>query len=171
MVDKCPGVTNIRTPTFTHDQIKKIYALKKGEIVKRLKEFEQLWLDGSDAEIFAELVFCILTPQSKAKVCWEAIMNLREKGLLLVGSDRQIENELYGVRFKNKKARYITLAREIFRNTDKVCVKTVLEQFDDVQEMREWLVKNINGLGYKEASHFLRNIGFGESFAILIDIY
>ena len=25
---------------------------------------------------------------------------------------------------------------------------------------REWLVKNIKGLGYKEASHFLRNVGF-----------
>ncbi|MEM2975891.1 MAG: N-glycosylase, partial [Candidatus Bathyarchaeia archaeon] len=26
--------------------------------------------------------------------------------------------------------------------------------------LREWLVKNIKGIGYKEASHFLRNIGF-----------
>lgn len=32
--------------------------------------------------------------------------------------------------------------------------------------MREWLVKNIKGLGYKEASHFLRNIGF-KNFAII----
>ena len=28
------------------------------------------------------------------------------------------------------------------------------------QEIRKWLVKNIKGIGYKEASHFLRNIGF-----------
>ncbi len=33
-------------------------------------------------------------------------------------------------------------------------------------ELREWLVKNIKGYGYKEASHFLRNIGF-EELAIL----
>ena len=26
--------------------------------------------------------------------------------------------------------------------------------------IREWLAKTIKGLGYKEASHFLRNIGF-----------
>src|SRR6185436_16604888 len=25
--------------------------------------------------------------------------------------------------------------------------------------VREWLVENVNGLGWKEASHFLRNIG------------
>jgi len=30
----------------------------------------------------------------------------------------------------------------------------------DEQEQRDWLAKNIKGIGYKEASHFLRNIGF-----------
>jgi len=34
------------------------------------------------------------------------------------------------------------------------------------EELREWLVKNIKGLGYKESSHFLRNIGF-DNFAII----
>ena len=28
-------------------------------------------------------------------------------------------------------------------------------------------MKNLTGLGYKEAGHFLRNIGFGEKIAIL----
>jgi N-glycosylase/DNA lyase len=32
---------------------------------------------------------------------------------------------------------------------------------------RDWLVRNIKGIGYKEASHFLRNIGFGGRLAIL----
>jgi Thermostable 8-oxoguanine DNA glycosylase len=34
-------------------------------------------------------------------------------------------------------------------------------------ELREWLVKNVLGLGYKEASHFLRNIGRNDGLAIL----
>ena len=34
-------------------------------------------------------------------------------------------------------------------------------------EAREWLVANVRGLGYKEASHFLRNVGRGEELAIL----
>ena len=34
------------------------------------------------------------------------------------------------------------------------------------EERREWLVKNIKGLGFKEASHFLRNIGF-DDYAII----
>jgi len=33
--------------------------------------------------------------------------------------------------------------------------------------MRDWLVKHVKGLGLKEASHFLRNIGMGEELAIL----
>jgi N-glycosylase/DNA lyase len=28
-------------------------------------------------------------------------------------------------------------------------------------------VRNVKGIGYKEASHFLRNIGFGQHLAIL----
>jgi N-glycosylase/DNA lyase len=34
-------------------------------------------------------------------------------------------------------------------------------------ETREWLVKNVKGLGYKEATHFLRNIGKNGELAIL----
>ena len=38
-------------------------------------------------------------------------------------------------------------------------LKNVIENFKDENELREWLVKNVKGVGYKEASHFLRNIG------------
>lgn len=43
-----------------------------------------------------------------------------------------------------------------------------LSSFDDHLERRDWLVKEkrIKGLGYKEASHFLRNIGL-KGYAIL----
>jgi N-glycosylase/DNA lyase len=46
-------------------------------------------------------------------------------------------------------------------------IKSILSKFNDVNKLREWLVDNIKGIGYKEASHFLRNIGFGEKIAIL----
>jgi N-glycosylase/DNA lyase len=151
----------------TYDQIKRLYTSKKGEIVRRLKEFEKLWLDGCDEDVFAELAFCILTPQSRAKVCWGAIVGLVEKDLLLKGNAEQIRRGLSGVRFKNKKARYVTEAREFFTKNGKIRIKSALERFDDVYERREWLVENIKGIGYKEASHFLRNISFGEKIAIL----
>jgi len=43
----------------------------------------------------------------------------------------------------------------------------VKKNFKNPEKIRVWLVKNIKGFGYKEASHFLRNIGLGENIAIL----
>lgn len=47
-------------------------------------------------------------------------------------------------------------------------LRSKLQSFDNPLERRDWLVKEkrIKGLGYKEASHFLRNIGL-KGYAIL----
>jgi N-glycosylase/DNA lyase len=148
-------------------QLKKLYISRKAEIRARLKEFEVLWRDGDDEEIFAELSFCILTPQSKARACWEAIEALKEQDVLMKGSAGQIKKRLRCVRFHNRKSEYIVKARKLFSSGGGVSIKPVLSGFADIYECREWLVSNITGLGYKEAGHFLRNIGFGEKLAIL----
>jgi N-glycosylase/DNA lyase len=147
--------------------LKKLYSFKKREISGRLKEFKRLWLNGKDEDIFEELAFCILTPQSKAKVCWNSIERLREKNLIFKGSPEEIRERIRDVRFKNKKADYLVGARSFFSKNGRIYIKSVLNQFKDIHECREWLVRNITGLGYKEASHFLRNIGFGDKIAIL----
>jgi N-glycosylase/DNA lyase len=149
------------------DHLMRIYGFKREEILGRLQEFKELWERGKEEEIFEELCFCILTPQSKARVCCNAIDRLKNTGLLFRGSDREIAKKINDVRFKNKKAAYLVKARKFFSRNGKVHIKSVLSQFKDSHECREWLVKNITGLGYKEASHFLRNIGFGKNIAIL----
>lgn len=143
-----------------------IYALKKREILSRLDEFDRKWEEG-DEEIFAELAFCLLTPQSKAKSCWEAILTIKDQKLLLKGTADEIKGRLRCVRFHNKKALYLVEARSLFLDNGRMSIKPLLKGFADVHECRDWLVKNIRGLGYKEASHFLRNIGFGEKISIL----
>ncbi len=72
-------------------------------------------------------------------------------------------------RFHNTKARRLVEVRRKFypNRGEKDVLKKALVRFDDPIEMRDWLVVNINGYGYKEASHFLRNIGKGEELAIL----
>jgi N-glycosylase/DNA lyase len=45
-------------------------------------------------------------------------------------------------------------------------LKDVIVSFGDEAQLREWLVKNVKGIGFKEASHFLRNIGYS-NLAIL----
>lgn len=147
-------------------QLESIYALKKREILSRLGEFDRKWEEG-DEEIFAELAFCLLTPQSKAKSCWEAILTIKDQKLLLKGTADEIKGRLRCVRFHNKKALYLVEARSLFLDNGRMSIKPLLKGFTDVHECRDWLVKNIRGLGYKEASHFLRNIGFGEKISIL----
>jgi N-glycosylase/DNA lyase len=143
------------------EEIKRIYFSVQEKIRSRLNEFDRLRGKGSDEEIFAELVFCILTPQSKAQSCWKTVENLLNKNLLLKGNEDQISEELNRVRFRYKKAEYIIEARKHFP------IGIKINEFDDVYSAREWLVQNVKGIGYKEASHFLRNIGFGEELAIL----
>jgi len=150
-----------------YEQIKKIYLEREDEIISRLKEFDEIWKNGNEEKIFAELAFCILTPQSKAKVCWLTIENIINKNLLLNGNKKQFLKELSGIRFNDRKADYIIEARKKFLTDEKLSIKAIIEEFEDVYQTRQWLVKNIKGIAYKESSHFLRNIGFSEHIVIL----
>ncbi len=149
--------------------VKKIYLENKKAIDARLKDFHEVWEKGSDERIIHELIFCIFTPQSKATSCWACVEKIIEKKLLLNSTPAQLLKlpEMNMVRFKNKKAVYACLARDKFVKNGKINIRKVLAGFKTDEEKREWLVKNIKGYGYKEASHFLRNIGFTEELAIL----
>lgn len=149
------------------DEIKKIYSQVKKQIHARLREFERLLHAGSEKEVFEELVFCLLTPQSKAKACWATVNSLLGKNLLYKADASRLSGELNRVRFRNNKAKYIVRARGMFVTKDGIYLKSKIKQFKDIFCAREWLVKNVKGMGYKEASHFLRNIGLGKDIAIL----
>lgn len=149
-------------------EIEKIYKEKQKDIEKRLREFKEIWEKGSNEDIHAELSFCILTPQSKAVNAWKAITILRENGLLFNGSAEDIVEYLNIVRFKNNKAKYLVALREQMQNEKgEMITKDFFNSITDVKKKREWIVKNIKGMAYKEAGHFLRNVGFGKEIAIL----
>ena len=141
------------------------YRKKRYQIKKKLKEFGDLY-KSNDECIFKELCFCILTPQSRAIYCDEAVKELVRSGLLLKGEKSDIKANLRRVRFPNNKASYLIAARKAFKNSGRFDIKSKIDE-GDIFKTREWFVKNIKGLGYKEASHFLRNIGFGNDIAIL----
>ena len=125
------------------------YRNKKGEILKRLKEFE------GNKDYFYELCFCILTPQSSAKKAWSCILKLKEMDF----QNKSINPEKYinGVRFHVNKSKYLLELKKNYQNILKEIRKSQYPK-----QLREFLVKNVKGLGYKEASHFLRNIGHKE---------
>ena len=137
-------------------QIHEHYQKIKPIIDIRLEEFRNiLWREDV---LFKELAFCLCTPQSKARVCDRAISKMGNN--IFSYSRDEILKNLSGVRFPSNKAGYIIEARKNLKNLLKL---KNMNSYD----AREWLVKNVKGLGYKEASHFLRNIGLGKDLTIL----
>ena len=106
------------------DYLKKSYSERQELIKNRLKYFKTVW-NEDEKRIFAELCFCLLTPQSKAKLCDKAIQNLVRTGYLFKGSEQDVKDYLIGVRFNNNKAKYIMQARELFRD---ISVKEKISQ-------------------------------------------
>lgn len=136
------------------------YNEKKKELRNRLKDFEVAGY-RKPKDIFKELCFCLLTPANSALRADKAIQDLTEKGLLFEGNEKEVAKVLRGnVRFHNNKAKNIVMARHVI---DKL--KLVLSW--DNKKAREFLVENVRGLGWKEASHFLRNVGKGSDIAIV----
>lgn len=106
-----------------------------------------------DECLFGELCFCILTPQSRAKNCRAVVNKLKTDKKLFTSDLGKLRIYLKGVRFPDRKAVYIIEAREKLPE-----IKKRLNS--DARELREWLIKNIRGIGLKESAHFMRNIGF-----------
>jgi N-glycosylase/DNA lyase len=146
-------------------ELVKAYKSRKKEIIDRLNDFEESW-SKNDEEIFSELCFCILTPQSNAVSCDEVICALKSSGLLFNGNIHQIRPFVKKARFYKNKTNYIIEARKTFSKNDAISVKGELD-IQNILKTRTWLAENVKGIGYKEASHFLRNIGFGKDLAIL----
>ena len=131
----------------------KDFKAKKKDIKKRLKEFKEL-KKATKNKKFLELCYCLCTPLSNAKKVY-GIINEKNKGILINGNERQVQELLKGnCRFHNNKAKYIVQARDFLNNLNKLP--------KDGFEAREMLINNVNGIGYKEASHFLRNIGYSD---------
>ena len=149
-----------------YEELVQLYLGKKDELEKRLQDFHRVFQEPEE-RIFAELAFCLCTPQSKATTCWNAISSLTKNNLLFSGNEEQIKPFLNAVRFSENKTKYIVKARNFFTNNSQLQMKNKLENFQNSQQARDWLVENVKGFGMKEASHFLRNIGMGNDLAIL----
>lgn len=146
-----------------NDLTNKIITLKNSDISKlvdsRIQEFKELDKKSND-ELFKELCFCILTANFNAE---KSIKIQKEIGeCFLTDSKDVLAQKLRdcGHRFPNVRATYIS---ESIKCKDSL---GEIVQIHDGNVLREWIVENVKGLGYKEASHFLRNVGF-DDYAII----
>ena len=141
-----------------NELISKIENLRNDEIKKvidqKMLEFES-FKEKSDNEIFKELCFCLMTANFNAAK--SIIIQKEINDGFLNWEKAKLAEELVklGHRFPNARAGFIYEAQKY-----KDSIKQILDSIDNDIEKRAWLVKNIKGLGLKESSHFLRNIGY-----------
>ena len=152
---------------LTIEKIKAAHAERRAEISEKLSEFGDVLEGGTDERFWEEMVFCFFTGGCSARMGLRSIEAVRP--LLLAGNQAELADALRGKhRYPNARSGYIVASREFLQEHCGLRLREKLESFDDAFARRDWLVKEkrIKGLGYKEASHFLRNIGY-KGYAIL----
>ena len=155
------GFDKIRKMKMLQEQIK---LLKQNEqisikIYQKLSSFKKFRVETNEA-LFSELCYCILTANCQAKTCI-AIQKTFPFDFSIAKKE-QIKKHLreHHYRFPNIRTQYI-LDAQIYKNK----IRHTLQNYSGLQR-REWFIDNIKGLGIKEASHYLRNIGYDE-YAII----
>jgi N-glycosylase/DNA lyase len=144
------------------EDIRATHRARKKEIRARLDQFRQVWRKGSDEQLWEELVFCIFTAGASARMGFRAVEAIRP--LLMNGEREAMTVALRNAgahRFPVERPCYIVVTRNYLREHCDMALRKKLQSFADPIERRDWLAgeKQIKGLGYKESSHFLRNVG------------
>ena len=137
-----------------------IYHERQEAIRMRLYDFSVV----PPAKYFYELAFCILTPQSSAKNAEQTIVELVRDRFVELGFDPTpyLRNPKHYIRFHNTKAKRLLAIRESFPQV----LASLTDKQLAAEQKREIVLAQVHGLGMKEASHFLRNIGV-QGLAIL----
>src|SRR5438105_14841579 len=151
----------------TIESLRASYEQKRPAIVARLAEFRQIFEKADDRQLFEELVFCIFTAGASARMGLKCIELVRP--VLLDGSEEEIYSAIEGKHlYPRDRARYIVHTRNYLQREIGLKMRATLEAFPDRDSRRDfWAAKpDVKGIGYKEASHFLRNIGY-PGYAIL----
>ena len=140
--------------------LRALYFTKKGAIRSRLAEFQAV----DPSEYFYELAYCLLTPQTSAESAGKAVEELQRLSFhsLPIDPEPILRNRSTYIRFHKTKSKHLLKLRDDFP-----LVVKAMSEYPDPSAKRDWLVNNVMGLGYKEATHFLRNVGLNGGLAIL----
>jgi N-glycosylase/DNA lyase len=137
------------------DELRRDLSAVRPRIRARLEEFARV----PATDYFYELVYCLLTPQSSAVNAAKAVEELKKADFLGRDVDASVilfMKEHY-IRFHNTKARHLLEAKKTLP-----AILAALGGGSTPEEIRTWCIRNVRGLGWKEASHFLRNIGYSD---------
>jgi N-glycosylase/DNA lyase len=147
----------------TVDSLHVAHAARRKEIRARLREFRRVWRTASDERLWEEMVYCIFTAGASARMGLRAVEAIRP--LLVKGPQQAMSRALVAAgahRFPNARPGYVVITRAYLQDSFSMRLREQLKSFRDPYQRRDWLAREprIKGLGYKEASHYLRNVGF-----------
>lgn len=153
---------------MTIEELRQSYREKRGAIRARLAEFEAIRREADDARLFEELVYCIFTAGASARMGLNAIERVRPH--LFEAGHARLNRLLIGAhRYPRARSGYIVHTRAYLKTDCELRLRQRLDSFGrDADARRDFFARNagIKGIGYKEASHYLRNIGY-RGYAIL----
>lgn len=147
-----------------------------------LKEWEQ----RSEVDLWEELVLCILSSNINYETAASAFVHLQKNQFLdyrYIQEDDSFQNianelcksiflprkkdgSLRKYRFPNVRAKNIVKAAHVIYHENRG-ISYLLTSFNSEFEAREFFCNQIPGIGFKEASHYLRNIKYSNSLAII----
>ena len=144
------------------DLLRKSYGEKRTAIRARLDEFSAIIRDADDQQLFEELVYCIFTAGASARMGLNSIERVRKH--LFKGGHTKLELLLVGAhRYPRARSGYVIHTRRYLKRECELRLSEKLASFgNDDEARRDFFARNpgIKGIGYKEASHYLRNIGY-----------
>jgi len=154
---------------------KKLEEMRKDRVLastirSRLGEFKEVFYSSS-SDWFSELCFCILTANTSADMGIR-IQQVISPEEFMTMSEEEIIERLHSLhaRFYRMRGHYIhsnqRLAPILKEKVREIAGNPGESGYESEKKAREWLVENVKGFGYKEASHFLRNVGY-RNLAIL----
>ncbi len=135
------------------DFFKEKYLELKPRILAKLDEYAAV----PESDYFYEFCFCVMTPQSKAANAHAVELKLRERDFRGKPFDPTplLRDNRHYIRFHNQKAKRLLAARDLFPE-----ILEILKSDNSTRDKRFLIYQKTNGFGMKEASHFLRNIGY-----------
>jgi N-glycosylase/DNA lyase len=136
------------------------YEEKKDIIKSRLDEFKEVFEKCDDRRIFEELTFCILTSAVGPRMGLNSLYAIKDE--LIHGGEEELYMKLKDEHRYPERAGYIVHTREYLKREYNFELKGLILSFENPIDRRDFFASNkdIKGIGYLQASHFLRNIGF-----------
>ena len=145
------------------------------------------WKQLSEKSLLFELTISILGSQCTYELALAATEELDKSGLFVnpvaIYSKHEYFNLVYSTlskpiyrkewgvqgrryRFYESRSNYITESIwNVYNNYGSI--KKLISSLSELNNVRETLIRLIKGFGPKQASHFLRNIGYAENIAVL----